>query len=46
MKKINKSSQIKTRVTWGFNPSTRVVKDKQSYSRKKFNKRTLLKEVL
>lgn len=48
MKKINmniKKSQIKTRVTWGFNPVTRIVPEKKNYSRKNFNKKTLLKEV-
>jgi len=46
MKKIKiESSQIKTRVTWGFNPVTRVIKNKPTYSRKKFNKRNLLKEI-
>jgi len=31
-----KSSQIKHRVTWSFNPSTRVVKSKKIYSRKNY----------
>ena len=33
--------KIKTRVTWGFNPTTRVVKSRKIYSRKKFNKNSL-----
>ncbi len=34
MKKIHiKIPQVKTRVTWGFNPITRVSKDKKAYSR-------------
>ena len=44
MKKINitiKPSQIKARVTWGFNPCTRTVPAKKVYSRKNFNKRLL-----
>jgi len=35
--------KLKTRVTWGFNPVTRVVKSKKVYNRKK-NKQTLLRE--
>ena len=31
-----KKSQIKTRVTWGFNPVTRTVPSKKLYSRKKY----------
>ena len=31
-----KSSKIKTRVTWGFNPVARVVPSKKSYSRKNY----------
>lgn len=33
-KQIKKISEIKQRVTWGFNPVTRVVKSKKVYSRK------------
>ncbi len=37
MKKlIIKSSQIKTRVTWGFNPVARVKPSKKVYSRKNY----------
>ncbi len=49
MKKINISvgtSQIKTRITWSFNPIQRVVKSKKIYSRKKLSKKILSKEVL
>jgi len=35
--------KLKTRVTWGFNPVTRVVKSKKVYNRKKY-KQTLLRE--
>ncbi len=38
MKKIDiklDKSQIKTRVTWGFNPIQRVVKSKKIYNRKR-----------
>lgn len=28
----------KQRITWGFNPTTRVVKNKKRYSRKNINK--------
>ena len=35
--KIN-MSQIKTRVTWGFNPVVRVKLSKKTYSRKKSKK--------
>jgi len=31
-------SKIKTRITWGFNPATRVVPSKKIYSRKKLKK--------
>jgi len=31
-----KIPKIKQRVTWSFNPVTRVVKSKKLYSRKKF----------
>jgi len=31
-----KSSQIKTRVVWGFNPITRVKPSKKVYSRKNY----------
>jgi hypothetical protein len=34
MMKKTKNIKIKTRVTWGFNPATRVVKSKKVYSRK------------
>ncbi len=37
-------SQIKTRVTWGFNPVARVKSSKKIYSRKKF-KRTVLDNI-
>ena len=33
--------KIKTRITWGFNPVTRIVKSKKKYSRKSFNKKSL-----
>jgi len=33
--------KIKPRITWGFNPITRVVKSKKVYNRKKFNKNSL-----
>jgi len=33
---IKKTAKIKHRVTWAFNPVTRVVKSKKLYSRKKF----------
>ena len=36
MKTTIKIPKIKTRVTWGFNPSTRVVKSKKIYNRKKY----------
>ena len=37
MKKSSiKIPKIKQRVTWAFNPVTRVVKSKKLYSRKKF----------
>ncbi len=31
-----KSSRIKKRVTWGFNPATRVKRSKKVYSRKNY----------
>ncbi|EDZ63560.1 hypothetical protein SMGD1_2051 [Sulfurimonas gotlandica GD1] len=31
-----KTSEIKSRVTWGFNPVTRVKKSKKDYSRKNY----------
>ena len=31
--------QLKSRITWGFNPVTRVVKSKKNYSRKKEKQR-------
>ncbi len=31
-----KSSKMRTRVTWGFNPVTRMVKSKKVYSRKNY----------
>jgi len=44
MKKLTIRKQgIKTRVTWGFNPVTRVVKNKKSYNRAKA-KQALKKE--
>ncbi|MEA3315155.1 MAG: hypothetical protein U9Q30_04810 [Campylobacterota bacterium] len=30
------TSEIKTRVTWGFNPVTRTIKSKKVYSRKNY----------
>ena len=37
MKKIKlKIPKQKQRVTWGFNPITRVVKNKKTYSRKNY----------
>ena len=37
MKKITiKIPKIKSRVTWGFNPSTRTIKSKKLYSRKNY----------
>jgi hypothetical protein len=33
---IIKPTQMKTRVTWGFNPVTRTVKSKKTYSRKNY----------
>ena len=30
-----KSPKIKQRITWGFNPITRVIKNKKAYNRKK-----------
>jgi len=33
-----KVPKLKVRVTWGFNPVTRTVKDKKSYSRAAFKK--------
>lgn len=44
MKLTIKTSNIKTRVTWGFNPATRVVKSKRAYNRKKV-KQNLIKEL-
>jgi len=45
MKKLTiKKSTIKSRVTWGFDPTTRVVKSKKSYNRKNLKAR-LNKEV-
>jgi hypothetical protein len=37
-----KASKIKSRITWGFNPTTRVIKSKKLYSRKKFNVKNLI----
>ena len=37
-------SQIKTRVTWGFNPVARVKPSKKIYSRKKY-KRIVLDKI-
>ena len=31
-----KIPKLKSRVTWGFNPTTRVVKNKKAYSRKNY----------
>ncbi len=31
-----KTSKLKTRVTWGFNPVSRVVPSKKKYSRKNY----------
>ena len=31
--------QLKSRITWGFNPVTRVVESKKNYSRKKEKQR-------
>ncbi len=39
-----RSSQIKTRVTWGFNPVARVKPSKNIYSRKKY-KRIVLDKI-
>ena len=37
MKKITiKIPKIKSRVTWGFNPTTRIIKSKKIYSRKNY----------
>ena len=37
MKKITiKIPKIKSRVTWGFNPSTRIIKSKKIYTRKNY----------
>jgi len=37
MKKTTiKMPEAKTRITWAFNPVTRVVKSKKIYNRKKF----------
>lgn len=45
MKKLTiKKRDIKTRVTWGFNPVTRVVKNKKEYNRAK-EKQMVKKEV-
>lgn len=45
MKKLTiKKQDIKTRVTWGFNPVTRVVKSKKDYNRAK-EKQMVKKEV-
>jgi hypothetical protein len=39
MNKINiKISKIKQRITWGFNPNTRVKSSKKVYNRKKIKK--------
>ena len=39
MKKIHiKIPKVKTRVTWGFNPVTRVSQDKKGYSRASYKK--------
>ncbi len=42
---MRKTKTIKSRVTWGFSPVTRVVPSKKAYDRKKFDKKALLKEV-
>ncbi len=38
MRKANnrKSKKLKKRITWGFNPITRIVKSKKVYSRKNY----------
>jgi len=36
--KIDKRSFKRHRITWGFNPVTRVVPNKKIYNRKKFKK--------
>lgn len=35
MKTVIKIPKVKQRVTWGFNPSSRVVRSKKIYNRKK-----------
>lgn len=35
-KTIIKIPKNKTRITWAFNPVTRVIKNKKAYNRKKF----------
>jgi hypothetical protein len=42
--KIKISKRTKTRVVWGFNPVSRVVKSKKLYSRKKMKNQ--LKKVI
>ena len=37
-KQIIKIKKPKQRITWGFNPVSRVVKSKKIYSRKNFKK--------
>ncbi len=36
MKITVRTDKIKQRVTWGFNPTTRVIKNKKAYSRKNY----------
>ena len=44
MKKTSiKIPKIKNRVTWGFNPATRIVKSKKLYNRKKYQVDKILK---
>ncbi len=46
MKTTIKVPKLKQRVTWGFNPSSRVVKSKKIYKRKKPNIKNILKEKI
>ncbi len=36
MKTTVKISKVKKRITWGFNPVSRVIKSKKIYTRKNF----------
>ncbi|CAA6804262.1 MAG: Unknown protein [uncultured Sulfurovum sp.] len=38
---MKRLKRLKTRITWGFNPVSRVVKSKKTYNRKKEKQRTL-----